>query len=256
MSRDHETPGAQSLRRCLQILRLLGEHHEAGLSVSEVGERAGLGRSTVHRMLACLAEERFAERDELTRRYRLGLEAMHLGFSSLKRVPLVGTYQALVKRLARISDDTVFLLARQGDFTVCLLREEGSFPITVYATNVGDIRPVGIGVGGMAMLATAPDAEIRRIVQRHAAAFEAAGLGLPAVTRAVVRSRRQGYTDMADTVTQGVAGVGAVIPHAGTAFAAISIAGIQPRMTATRRADLGQLLLSSIAEHAERHHAA
>ena len=221
MSKPKEIPGAQSLRRSLAILRLLGDHHETGLGVTEVVALSGLERSTAHRMLACLADEHFAERDDRTRRYRLGLEAMRLGFASLKRAPLVANYQAIVQRIARISEDTVFLLARQGDYTVCLLRAEGSFPVKIFSTNVGDIRPVGIGVGGLAMLATAPDEEIERVYQRHAAAFEAAGLGRAALTRNVAKARRLGYVEMADTVTPGVAGIGAVIPHQGAAFAAV-----------------------------------
>lgn len=248
MSKPKETPGAQSLRRSLHILRLLGEHHEAGLGVSEVVELAGLERSTAHRMLTCLAEEHFAERDERTRRYRLGLEAMRLGFASLKRAPLVAKYQALVQRLARISEDTVFLLARQGDYTVCLLRVDGTFPIKIFSTNVGDIRPIGVGVGGMAMLATASDEDIERIRQRHEASFEAAGLNRALVDRMVARARRNGYVEMGDTVTEGVAGVGAVIPYTGTAFAALSIAAIKPRMTVARRAELGQLLIDTLRD--------
>lgn len=243
-----EIPGAQSLRRSLAILRLLGEHHEAGLGVQDVVALAGLERSTAHRMLACLAEEHFAERDERTRRYRLGLEAMRLGFASLKRAPLVANYQAMVQRLARISGDTVFLLARQGDYTVCLLRSDGPQPSRLFATNEGDIRPIGIGVGGMAMLSSVADEEIERIYHRHAPAFQAAGLGREVMARAVARTRRLGYCDMADTVTSGVVGVGAVIPHQGSAFAAVSIASAKPRMGVARRAEIGQLLIKTLQD--------
>lgn len=246
VSKLKETPGAQSLRRSLSILRLLGEHHEAGLGVVEVVALTGLERSTAHRMLACLAEEHFAERDEGTRRYRLGLEAMRLGFASLKRAPLVANYQAVVQRLARISEDTVFLLARQGDYTVCLLRADGTFPVKIFSTNVGDIRPLGIGVGGMAMLATTSDADIERIVRRHAPAFAAAGLSGAHVMKTVAKARRNGFVEMLDTVTDGVAGVGVALPHDGAAFAALSIASIKPRMSPARRAELGQLLLATL----------
>lgn len=246
VSKLQETPGAQSLRRSLAVLRLLAEHHETGLGVSDVVAMAGLERSTAHRMMAVLAEEHFAERDERTRRYRLGLEAMRLGFASLKRAPLVANYQAIVQRLARMSEDTVFLLARQGDYTVCLLRLDGRAPSRIFSTNVGDIRPIGIGVGGMAMLATVPDEEVERIYQRHAPAFQAAGLGREAMARNVAKTRRLGYCEMADTVTSNVAGVGAVIPHQGSAFAAVSIASTKSRLSVARRAELGQLLLRTL----------
>ena len=248
MSKPMETPGAQNMRRSLQVLRALGAHHEEGLAVSEVVAITGLERSTAHRLLTCLVEEQFAERDGTTRRYRLGLEAMRLGFASLKRAPLVATYQPVLQRLARLSEDTVFLLARQGDYTVCLAREDGAFPVKIFSTRVGDIRPLGIGVGGLAILAAAADEDIARVRSQHAPAFDAAGLTPVQMDKVIARTRRTGFSELVDTVTQGVGGVGAVIPDPAAPFAAISVAAIKPRMSAARRAELGQLLLKTFGE--------
>lgn len=242
-----ETPGAQNTRRSLQVLRVLGQHHDGGLSVNDVVGMTALERSTAHRLLTCLVEEQFAERDPLTRRYRLGLEAMRLGFASLARAPLLATFQPALRKLARISEDTVFLLARQGDYTVCLAREDGAFPVKIFSTRVGDIRPLGIGVAGLAILSSMPDDEVHRIRGQHAAAFESAGLNAANLLKAVTRTRRAGYAELIDTVTEGVAGVGAVIPDRNAPFAAISIASIKPRMSAARRAELGALLISTLA---------
>ncbi|HYP82759.1 IclR family transcriptional regulator [Variovorax sp.] len=247
MSNPQETPGAQNMRRALQVLRTLASHHGEGMGVTEVMSATGLERSTAHRLLTCLVEEQFADRDPLTRRYRLGLDAMRLGFASLTRAPVISTYEAHVQRLARISEDTVFLLVRQGDYSMCLKREDGAFPVKIFSTRVGDIRPLGIGVGGMAMLAALPDEEIEQITARHAAAFEAAGLTAERLSKVVARTRRSGYSEMLDTVTEGVAGVGAAILAGGaTPFAAVSIASIKPRMSAARRAELAELLLQTL----------
>lgn len=241
-----ETPGAQNMRRSLQVLRVLGQHHESGLSVNEMVGLTELERSTAHRLLTCLVEERFADRDPLTRRYRLGLEAMRLGFATLTRAPLLATYQPVLRKLARISEDTVFLLARQGDYTVCLAREDGAFPVKIFSTRVGDIRPLGIGVGGLAILSCMPDEEITRVHGQHSAAFASAQLSAVNLRKAVTRTRRTGYAELVDSVTEGVAGVGAVIPDLNAPFAAISIASIKPRMSAARRAELGSLLISTL----------
>lgn len=239
------------MRRALQVLRALGRRHEEGMGVADVVQATGLERSTAHRLLTCLVEERFASRDAGGRRYRLGVDAMRLGFATLSRAPLVASYEPLLQRLARISEDTVYLLARQGDYTVCLGREDGAFPVKIFSTRVGDLRPLGIGVGGMALLAASSEEDIARIRSQHAPAFEAAGLTRERCDRVIARTRRAGYSDMADTITQGVSGVGAVIPDpSGMPFAALSIASIKPRMTAARRAELGELLVASLREAA------
>lgn len=252
VSKTKETPGAQNMRRALQILRTLGLHHEKGISVNDVVKETQLERSTAHRLLTCLVEEHFADRNPLTRRYSLGLEVMRLGFASLSRAPLVATYGGLLQRLARISEDTVFLLVRQGDYTVCIQRENGAFPVKIFSTRVGDIRPLGIGVGGMALLAAASDEDIERIRKQHSQAFIEAGLGVDRFQKVLASTRRLGYAEMVDTVTQGVAGVGAVIPdETGTSFAAISIAAIKPRMSSSRRAELGQFLVQVLREQSQ-----
>ena len=231
------------MRRSLRILRILATHQVDGLRAAEVMAEAGLERSTAHRLLKCLVEEGFAERDPLSHRYRLGVEAMQIGFASLRRAPLVATYGPVMQRLARISEDTVYLMVRQGDYSVCLHREDGAFPVRLFSTRVGDSRPLGIGVAAMSILASCPDEEIDGIRSRHAPAFEAAGLSATLMARAIARTRRLGYAELLDTITLGTGGVGMVLPQAsGPPFAAISIASISARMGAARRGELGQLM--------------
>ena len=87
MDKQPTTAGAQSMRRALNLLRLLAEHHEDGITLTEVLSASGLERSTAHRLLSSLVEERFAERDPDSKAYRLGIDAMQLGFAAMRRAP-------------------------------------------------------------------------------------------------------------------------------------------------------------------------
>lgn len=91
VSKSGDTPETQNMRRALQVLRVLGSHHEEGVSVSDVVAATQLERSTAHHLLTCMVEEHFADREPGSRRYRLGLEAMRLGLASLSGAPLVGS---------------------------------------------------------------------------------------------------------------------------------------------------------------------
>ena len=62
------------MRRALNLLRLLAEHHEDGITLTEVLSASGLERSTAHRLLSSLVEERFAERDPDSKAYRLSID--------------------------------------------------------------------------------------------------------------------------------------------------------------------------------------
>lgn len=246
MDESFSTAGAQSLRRSLHLLRLLAEHQEEGLKLVEVIEKSGLERSTVHRLLSCLVEERFSERDAETRRYRLGIDAMQLGFASMHRVPLVDSCRPLMQKLARMSGDTVFLVVRQGDYCVCLHREEGHFPVKVFTTDVGGRRLLGIGAGGLALMATLEDGEIGRILERHASEYQQADFTQAGLMNAIRRTRRAGYSEIVGTITQGVSGVGRTFSASPSVLAAISFGAISTRLAEPRRQEMGQLLIEQL----------
>lgn len=246
------TPGAQSLRRALLLLRLLAKHQEDGLKLSALITASGLERSTTHRLLSCLVEEQFAERDPDSKTYRLGVDAMQLGFASMRRVPLVDSCRSLMQRLARMSGDTVFLVIRQGDFSVCLHREEGHFPVKVFTTEVGAQRLLGIGAGGLALMASLEDEEIKRIMDRHGAEYTEAGFTPARMAHAVRQTRKAGFSEIIDTLTTGVVGVGRTFSASITTLAAISFGAIAPRLPPGRRKEIGRMLIEQLPK-AERH---
>ena len=246
MDESSSTAGAQSLRRALQLLRLLAQHQEDGIKLTEVIAASGLERSTAHRLLSCLVEEQFAERGTDDKAYRLGIDAMQLGFACMRRVPLVESCRPLMQKLARMSGDTVFLVIRQGDYSVCLHREEGHFPVKVFTTDVGGRRLLGIGAGGLALMAALPDTEIERVMERHAQEYEQAGFTPSGMAQAIKKTRLAGYADITDTITVGVSGVGCTFATSLTTLAAISFGAITPRLPADRKLEMAQLLLAQL----------
>ena len=201
----------------------------------------------MHRLLSCLVEEQFAERDPVSKAYRLGIDAMQMGFSSMRRVPLVDTYRPLMQKLARMSGDTVFLVIRQGDYCLCLHREEGHFPVKVFTTDIGGRRLLGLGAGGLALMALLDDTEVTRIFERHVAEFAQAGFSRERLLQSVRRTRSAGYADIEDTLTVGVSGVGCTFEASATTLAAISFGAISSRLTPPRRMEMGQLLREQLA---------
>src|SRR5699024_10157157 len=138
------TSGTQSIRRALEMLRVLAEHNHNGLSLKELMETTGLGRSTAHRLISCLVDEGFAMRESLNKRYHIGLEALQIGLSAVSESSIIDSLRPLIMRLARISGDTVFLVIRQGDYALCLAREHGGFPVRIFTINEGEKRVLGV----------------------------------------------------------------------------------------------------------------
>ncbi|MBW7926078.1 MAG: IclR family transcriptional regulator [Burkholderiaceae bacterium] len=243
------TVGTQSLRRGLNMLRWLGANQGEDVKLRDLIEASGLERSTAYRLVAALVEEGFAERDPVTKRYRLGLEAMHIGLMATDRTPLVEKCRMSLRRLARISGDTVFLVVRHGDHALCLHREEGSFPIKALTTNVGQRRLLGIGAGGRAMLAQLSEAESDAICARHRAEFEALGLNAAGLRADMREIQTRGYAAIQDTITIGVSGIGCAFRPSPVMLAAISIGAITSRMDLARRQELSELLALECKQH-------
>lgn len=243
--------GTQSLRRALRLLRLLGEHQEDGLRLADIVRATGLERPTAHRVLACLVDEHYADKDPQRKTYRLGLAAMQLGVASMRRAPLVGDFQALMKRLARITQETIFLQIREGDYGVCLHREAGTAPVRVFTIDVGGRRLLGIGAGGLAMLANLEDARIDEILQRNRDAYEALGFDARRLWHAVRRTREQGYATIRDTTTPGVSGLGFAFRTSGSVVASLSLGAITQRLPLERRRVLAVEMQAHIAQVAE-----
>ena len=240
------TTGTQSLRRALMLLRLLGQHQEEGLSLTQVIERLPLERSTAHRLLTCLLEEGFVERQVKGKVSRLGIDAVQLGTAGMRRMPLLDQYAGLLQKLARISGDTVFFVIRQGDFCLCLQRQEGHFPVRVFTTNVGEKRLLGVGAGGLALMASLDDEEVKSILKRHAPSYAAMGFSPARIMQSVRQTRQYGYSCITDTITEGVSGVGCAFKVSPTQWAALSFGAITPRLPQQRQHELGQLLLTEV----------
>ncbi|HEY3766554.1 MAG TPA: IclR family transcriptional regulator [Gaiellales bacterium] len=77
----------QSLERGLGILQAF-RPEEPLLGISELARTLGLNRSTVHRYVATLRRLGYLQQDPATRKYRLGMRVLDLGFAAINSMEL------------------------------------------------------------------------------------------------------------------------------------------------------------------------
>ncbi len=237
--------GVQSLSRAFALLRLLAEHHEAGLTLPELAAIAQIDRTTAHRMARFLESAGYVERESGGKRYHLGTAAMALGLRAMNRPPPNSALVSKMKALARLTGDAVFLTVRIGDHGHCLHTEEGSHRIKTFHLLTGTSRLLGQGTGSMALLAKLDNEAVRAHYERHRAEYAAGGLSLLRLLRGVERARKLGY---ALAGAEGVAGVGIALPLEMGAEAAISIMSTASRMPAARRHEMGAIVGAMFAQ--------
>lgn len=227
--------GAQSIRRALSVLRIVAAGQERGARLTDVVEGSGLARPTAHRILRVLVDEGAAEQDSATRRYLIGGEVSLLGLARAARFPIRALAAPELRELADTLGDTAFLTIRNGADSICIDRAIGSYPVKVLSIEVGARRPLGVGVGGLVLLAALPREEAVEVVERNARRLAAKGLMPQTLLRKAAEARSAGYAYAPIGVVPGSRALAVpVLAPDGTTAAAISLATIAERLPATR----------------------
>lgn len=235
--------GTQSIERSLILLREIAAHNRNGSRLLDLATRTGLQRPTVHRMLKCLAAENMVQQDFDSHRYFLGPMVFELGLTAAPRFNLREICHPALTRIAEATGDTVFLTQRSGLDGLCLDRREGAFPIKTFTLEIGMRRPLGVGIGSLAILSALPDEEIRHIIATNGPRLSEYGLSAAALQSQVKKAQKLGYAVRETPSLAGVRSIGQALHNrSGVPFAALSISAISSRMTEKRVAELAVLL--------------
>lgn len=241
-----ETPGAQTLRRGLSILKLLARYQPGGLRISDIGRRLGLNKATAVRLTQALVDERFVIHDAATRCYRLGPETFAVGLAAEPGYALQRLATASLRALALETGDWVFFSVVQGFEAICISRETGDMPIPPDALRLGDRHPLGVGAGGLAILAALPDDEVEAALRTNGHYIDERWpkSSVPVIRTLVGETRERGYSIIPGIVAPGYWALGVpLLQRDGRPVAAIVLVASESRLHPTRRAVLGERML-------------
>lgn len=214
---------------------------EPRLTLAEIAARLGMPKSTTHNLLATLLAGGFVEKVDADR-YALGTAVIALTQSVRVNVELRDRAAPLLRELADICRESVYLTVLDGDYCLYIYAVES--PTRLMArTAVGERGPLHCTSVGKAMLAYLSPREVEAIVAR---------VGLPASTertitdpvalqRELEETRRRGYAIDRQEHERHTYCVGAPIFDArGRVIGACSISGTDPEILGHREEDLSQ----------------
>ncbi|KAB2849682.1 MAG: IclR family transcriptional regulator [Hyphomicrobiaceae bacterium] len=238
----------KTVDRAARLLRSLAQHPE-GAMLSAVARDTGLGKGTVHRLLNALIDAGLAFQEQGSRRYRLGVGLALLGHAA-HRQDFAALAKPFLLRLAEETEDTIYASVREGGAAVCVAREIGAFPIRTLTLNAGDLRPLGVGSGSLALFAFLPDDEIDALIGRNAAWLARyPGHARKELLGKVAETRRSGYSFVEGRIIPGMNAMGApIIGSDGRPIAALSLAAITGRVSGPRVAKLARVLAREALE--------
>jgi len=238
--------------RAAQILDSFGFDHQE-LSVSEIGAKTGLHRSTAHRILMALEYNDLIKQNPDTGKYHLGIKLFKLGHQAVSQLNLREICRPFLMRIMNETQETVHLAVLDDDQVLYLDKVEGPHALRM-PSRVGRHIPTYCTSLGKAMLSCLDDHEVKNIfrsrVLRSYTVNTVKTLDRLLTDLRVIR--RRGYSVDNEEIEIGLRCVGAPIKdHTGAMVGAISTAAPSARLAAQKIPGVGRLVMAVAAEISE-----
>lgn len=242
--------GTQSLSRGIKLLRMVATRPQVGWRLSDLAVACEQDKATVHRMLACLVEERLLEQRSNDRHYLPGPLMYELGLALPAHAQFQRCAEAIVTGLARRMAGIALFQFRSGSEFVCSVRA-GTIKMTGAMVYAGTRRPLFTSAGGVAILQTLPREEAQTVladnvgqeIKRHGTTR------LDALQKMLVKSDEHGFGVNLGYVVPGSYAFGAPVRTAGgNAFAGICLIGTPEVYGEERLDELRERLLETAGQ--------
>ncbi|WP_274362989.1 IclR family transcriptional regulator [Paenibacillus thermotolerans] len=231
----------RAVERALDILLVFTEHNSLGLT--EIADKVGLHKSTVHRLLASLEGKGFLERDAVTEKYRLGFRIWELSAQLAAQTDDPGIL--LLPEMERLRDlvgETVSLYIREGNERVRIQAVQSNQAIRRVAP-VGVRLPLYVGASSKVLLALADDEVRDRIMSDPSwpASIDRGGF-----LSQLADIRRTGYATSVEEREPGAAAVSApIMSSGGRLVAALAVSGPSNRLHAEKMKEIAPQVIES-----------
>lgn len=244
---EESNAGPRTLRRGLQLLQTLQSGPDEGLTITALSRETGLQRPTIYRLLAALQDSGFAHQVAGSKRYSANRPVAPASIITTDRRVQIAL--PVMRKLAQQTGDAVFLVVREGYESVSLWREIGPYPVQILATYAGKRQPLGVGSGGMALLAKLDDATVEEIIHHNADSLELyGGMTEREMRQLVSNTRSRGYSVVGNYAVRGALGVGcALCDTEGMPILSISATAITDRMPVARQKEIARLIAQGLA---------
>jgi IclR family acetate operon transcriptional repressor len=234
----------KSVARALQLLDLLADHADDGLSVTEVAAAVGASKSATFAMLQTLVANGYATDLEPGPRYRLGPAVLRLADSHTRSMQLIALVRPALRSLTEATGWTSRLAIHDHGYPIFIDRVDGQGSVRFF-TPLGIRELPHRSAAGKAILAELDEAVVRHVAEET---------GLPRYTAQtltdvealladleLVRSRGFAVDDEEDE--PGVLCVGAsFLDRDGQPAGAISITGLKADLPDRRLQQLGRIV--------------
>lgn len=219
----------QSVDRAARILKVLASGPRR-LGVTELADRLGMTRPTVHGLLQTLQAHGLVEQDRDSDKYQLGAGLLQLGISYLDLNELRGRSIVHAERLATRVDAAVRVGVLHGASAVVVhhvFRPDSSLQIL----EVGAQLPAHASAIGKAILAYRPAQTLADLLADDLPKLTARTLSASSLRADLEATRERAYARERDEAVLGESSIAApIFDHAGHVVGAIGVVGDTDRI--------------------------
>jgi len=239
----------RSLERALQILCAFTSDRTA-YTLTQLTEAVKLPKATTIRLCSTLMKYGFMKFDHTSMQYSLGIKLFELGSIVYASLSLRKTASPFLQQLQVRSGKTVFLGILENDELVYLDKRESPGNPIRFASQIGRIRPPYFGMLGQVLMASLPDDEVDRILEKTplTAHTKRTTTDPYEFREKLARIRKQRYLVEEGEAIEGISGIAAPIHNfTGAAVAAIGVSFISSSVDARGR----EALVTEVLKAAE-----
>ncbi len=244
-------PQSTTVRALDRGLSLLSALAKAGkVTLTELSSIVDIPPSSAHRLLATLQKHGFAEFDELTQDWMIGVEAFRIGNSFTSRTNIIECGRKVMHALMEETGETANLaIADDGDI-VFINQVETHNPIRAFFRS-GTRGPMHASGIGKALMASLAGEEVEKIIRKKGLLeFTPETLTTSeALFRDLEETRQRGWSFDNEERYFGMRCVAATIYNAfGEPVAGISVSGPSARFSDKTVAELGPKVMQAAAD--------
>jgi len=218
----------RSLERALQIMCAFTSERSA-YTLTQLTEAVQLPKATTIRLCSTLIKYGFMRFDHASMQYSLGMKLFELGSIVYSSLSLRKTASPFLQQLQIRSGKTCFLGILENDELVYVDKRESPGNPIRFASQIGRIRPPYFGMLGQVLMASLPEEEVDRILEKSPLMphTKTTTTDPYEFREKLARIRKQGYIIEDGEAIEGISGIAAPIYNfTGSAVAAIGISFI------------------------------
>lgn len=230
MLENSHTRQLSSLQNALRILRSYSLDHPSQ-GITEIANSLKMGKSTVHRLVATLANEGFLVKDSETQKYRLGYSVLALYGVITSNLDIYNESLPTVRNFVDKVRETAHIGVLDEQDVIYLLKVECNHYVR-FLTHVGRRNPLHCTSSGKVLLAYKEPKFIQNYIENGLQRYTENTLtDAVALQKDLALIKKQGYATSFEELLKEVNSVAAPIrDYSGHVIAAITVVGPRQRM--------------------------